>query len=245
MNSWIIIPARGGSKTIPGKNLALLNGLPLIDYVLRVAEAYGKSDRIIVSTEDDEIAEHAKSMGAVIAGRPFHLTGDAIPVSAVIGDLLEQDKAWPDIIILLQPTSPFVLKDHIGTAMGAFRFEGDSVNSFETITELPHNHHEWNQREITYNKDRSIIKERVFWVHPEERRLHYNKQTKPKRYVFGNLVAFRPERFCGVSNRNLFEYPRRYAIIPRAYAHDVDDEFDLAMAGFMIEKGLVKLEHMK
>ena len=54
--------------------------------------------------------------------------------------------------------------------------------------------------------------------------------------MFGNIIAFRPEKF--MESRNLFEYPRKYAIIPRAYAHDVDDEYDLAIAELLIEKGL-------
>jgi len=232
MNSWIIIPARGGSKSILLKNMALLAGRPLIDYVLRVAKTWGKADRIIVSTDNDMIAEHSKSMGALVAGRPEHLCGDAIPVAAVVGELLEQDKDWPDIVILLQPTSPFVLPQYLWTALHAFQFDGGEVNSYETITELPHNHHEYNQREISNG--------RSFWMHSKERHQHYNKQTKPKRFAFGNLLAFRPKKF--MKSRDLFEYPRKYAIIPRAYAHDVDDKFDLAIAEAMIEKGLVNLE---
>ena len=145
MNSWIIIPARGGSKTIPRKNMALLAGRPLIDYVLRTAATWGRADRIIVSTDDAEIAEHSRSMGAFIAGRPDHLCGGSVPVAAVIAELLEQDKDWPDIIILLQPTSPFVLPQYLWTAFHAFQSDdalgsdGKDINSFETIAELPPN----------------------------------------------------------------------------------------------------------
>lgn len=212
--------------------MVLLAGQPLINYVLRTSLTWGRADRIIVSTEDSDIASYSKEFGAIVAGRPHHLCGDSIPVASVIGNLLEQDTTWPDVIILLQPTSPFVLPQHLWTAYQAFQIDGKYVNSFETITKVPHNYHEYNQREIS--KDRS------FWLHPKERLSGYNKQTKPDRYMFGNIIAFRPEKF--MKSRNLFEYPRKYAIIPRAYAHDVDDEFDLAIAEALIEKGLVNLE---
>ena len=234
MNSWIIIPARGGSKTIPLKNLAPLAERKLISYVLRAAKAWGKAERVIVSTDSPEIARVATDFGAIVAGRPKHLCGDDVPVAAVIEDLLNQDKKWPDIIILLQPTSPFVLPRHIDDAVNQFRFYDDDIDSCETITEVPHNHHEYNQREI--KRDHS------YWLHPKERRECYNKQTKPDRYVFGNLAAFRPRKF--MKHGDLFIYPRRCIVIPRAYAHDVDDELDLAMAEAMIEKGIVKLEHL-
>lgn len=235
MNSWIIIPARGGSKTIPRKNLALLSGRPLIDYVLMAVQDWGTADRVIVSTDDLEIGERAKTHGALTAGRPQHLCGDDVPIAAVISDLLDQDRMWPDVIILLQPTSPFVLPMDMDRAMSAFKLHDVKLNSFENIAEVPHNHHEYNQRIV--NEHLSI------WMHPNERHLYYNKQNKPDRYTFGNLLAFRPKIFMQAGN--LFQYPRGCVEIPRAYAHDVDDQLDLEIAEAMIERGIIKLEHLR
>jgi len=233
MKTWIIIPARGGSKTIPKKNFAGLGGRPLIDYVLLAAQAWGKAERIIVSTDDPKIAQRTKEYRTILSGRPQHLCGDDVPIAAVISDLLDQDRIdWPDICILLQPTSPFVLPEHLDAVL---KFEMIEWNSFETIAISPHNHHEYNQRMIKNGY--------VFWTHPNERRSYYNKQKKPPRYTFGNLLAFKPRKF--METGYLFETPRRFHYIDRQYAHDIDDELDLQIANAMLETGIVKLEHIK
>jgi len=103
-----IIPARGGSKRLPGKNVLPLNGKPLIAWTIEAAKASKYIDRVVISTDDHGISETAKSLGAEIPFmRPAHLASDTANSNDVILHTIHAlDKAY-DIVILLQPTSPF------------------------------------------------------------------------------------------------------------------------------------------
>jgi len=105
-----IIPARGGSKSVPRKNIKLLNGEPLISYSIKMGLESKYIDRIIVSTEDNEIAEIAKGYGAEVVERPIQLSQDdtpSLPVFQQVLRYLEENEDYdPDIVVILQPTSP-------------------------------------------------------------------------------------------------------------------------------------------
>ncbi|MDO8492841.1 MAG: acylneuraminate cytidylyltransferase family protein [bacterium] len=106
-----IIPARGGSKGIPGKNIKIFHGKPLIAYAIEQAKEAGLFDRIIVDTEDDKIAAVAKEYGAEIPFlRPRKLASDKSSVIDAVLLLLkrlkEAESYEPNIITLLQTTSP-------------------------------------------------------------------------------------------------------------------------------------------
>lgn len=104
-----IIPARGGSKRTPGKNIKLLAGKPLIAYTIEAAQKSKYIDKIIISTEDTSIAEVAASLGAEIIIRPEELATDTAKTAPVIEhaiDEMEKHGYIPDIIVLLQATCP-------------------------------------------------------------------------------------------------------------------------------------------
>jgi len=104
-----IIPARGGSKGIPRKNIKLLAGKPLVAYSIEAAVKSKYIERVIVSTEDKEIAEVSKSFGAEIIERPSELAKDETKTAPVLVQVVEELKKTgytPDIVVLLQPTSP-------------------------------------------------------------------------------------------------------------------------------------------
>ena len=107
-----IIPARGGSKGIPRKNIRLLLGKPLISWTIEKAKKSKYIDEIFVSTDDEEIAEVSKMYGAEVIPRPKKLAGDEITLDPVIYHALisveESLKKKYDFIITLQPTSPLV-----------------------------------------------------------------------------------------------------------------------------------------
>jgi N-acylneuraminate cytidylyltransferase len=105
-----IIPARGGSKGIPRKNVLPLLGKPLIVWTIEAAQQAALVSRIVVSTDDDEIAEVARAAGAEVIMRPAELAGDTIPtepvVLHVVETLREREGYAPDLLALLQCTSP-------------------------------------------------------------------------------------------------------------------------------------------
>lgn len=108
-----IIPARGGSKGIPRKNIRHLNGKPLISYTISTALSSNFISKVVVSTDDEEIAAIARNYGANIIFRPDHLSSDEVPLDPVIFDAvqqLEHDGEEFNIVVTIQPTSPLLRK---------------------------------------------------------------------------------------------------------------------------------------
>jgi CMP-N-acetylneuraminic acid synthetase len=117
-----IIPARGGSKGIPRKNIKKLNGKPLIGYILETALKVEEIDRVIVSTDDTEIAAVAKEFGAEIPFlRPKELAEASTPTMPVlqhaVNYLEENENYIPDVVVLLYATSPLVTKERVSQAI--------------------------------------------------------------------------------------------------------------------------------
>jgi N-acylneuraminate cytidylyltransferase len=107
-----LVPARGGSKSIPRKNLKPLGGHPLIAWSLAAAQAAERVDAVVVSTDDEEIAELARDYGADVPFlRPDDLARDETPDRPVFEHALrwlERERGWePDLVVQLRPTSPF------------------------------------------------------------------------------------------------------------------------------------------
>ncbi len=99
-----VIPARGGSKGIPRKNLRLLCGKPLIQWTIEAARRSGRLERFVVSTEDPEIAQVARACGADVLDRPAALATDEASTLAVLQHAVEALR--PTVVVVLQPTSP-------------------------------------------------------------------------------------------------------------------------------------------
>jgi CMP-N,N'-diacetyllegionaminic acid synthase len=137
-----IIPARGGSKGIPGKNIAMLGGRPLIAWTILAAKAAPGFDRVIVSTDDEEIAAVARDFGAEVPFlRPAEFAGDAAPALGVIKHALSLVKAQDgqpyDAAAYLQPTSPFRTTAQIDAAVSLFALHGP--DTLVSVTRTPHN----------------------------------------------------------------------------------------------------------
>lgn len=103
MKTLAIIPARGGSKRLPGKNVRSFLGMPLIEWSIRFALKMDRFDRIIVSTDSESIAEVARKSGAEVHMRPKELATDEASSVDVALDVLGPEY---DLVALLQPTSP-------------------------------------------------------------------------------------------------------------------------------------------
>ena len=109
MKSIAIIPARGGSKRLPRKNILPLNNRPLLYYPVQAALKSGLFERVIVSTEDDEIKQAAVDSGAQVADRPADLAGDGATVAQVCGQLLEScETPRPQWFCCIYPTAVFI-----------------------------------------------------------------------------------------------------------------------------------------
>ncbi|MFJ6677985.1 cytidylyltransferase domain-containing protein [Microbacterium sp. NPDC091382] len=119
-----VIPARGGSKGVPGKNVARVGGIPLISRAVHAARMSGVIDLVVVSTDDDAIASAARGAGARVVDRPADISGDtATSESAVLHalDALAADGIHPRVTAFLQATSPFIPSDALAEAVALVR----------------------------------------------------------------------------------------------------------------------------
>ena len=134
-----LVPARGGSKGVPDKNVKPLAGHSLLHYTARAARESGVVDRIILSTDSPEIADAGRRAGLEVPFvRPATLAADDTPMVPVIVHALSElaRQGWsPELVVLLQPTSPLRRPDHIRAAVKMLRDTG--ADSVVTVVEVP------------------------------------------------------------------------------------------------------------
>ncbi len=227
MKILLFIPARGGSETIPLKNLHPLGDHPLIHWVLSTCRLFKLQYDVIVSTDHPEIREYAQMQGFNVDERPPSLADGAIS-EAVIEYCGRQNHQY-DIIILVQPTSPFVISEDIHSVIAALK--NSDYPSAQTICKVPHNYHAWNQR--TFSHERC-----VGWYASKQRTLTNRKQGKPKLYKFGNCVAVRGDPTI-LQRHGFFALPSRGIVIPWKRALDLDSLDDFELAEALIETGRI------
>ena len=139
-----VVPARGGSKGIPRKNLQLLAGRPLVVHAVETALAAGRVSRVVCSTDDPEIAETARAAGAEVPFlRPGELAQDHSEDWAVFKHVLDwllHHEAWqPDLVVNLRPTSPMRTPGHVERAIQLLLETGaDSVKAVCLARQHPH-----------------------------------------------------------------------------------------------------------
>lgn len=117
-----LIPARGGSKGIPGKNIKMIHGKPLIVWTIERALESKKLDEVLVSTDNNEIAHIAREAGAEVLMRPSELATDTASTLDVMIHALQNYPA--DYLVLLQPTSPYRIKGLIDSCIDEFLEKG-------------------------------------------------------------------------------------------------------------------------
>lgn len=231
MNVLGVVPARGGSKRIPRKNVHPLGGTPLIYYCLRSAVQSGALDRLVVSTEDKEIAKCARDFGVAVVERPGELAQDETPTLPVIQHAIaELDRAGfrADIIMTIQPPYPFIVPDTFVRAVQAFRDHPD-IDSVTSVTKASFRYHPYNARKT--NADGTLS-----FLFPEEKMKCPNSQSAPRVYYFGNLYASRRKT---VLERGSLYGDRSFPVEVEAIeGFDIDDHLDLELAEWLLSKRL-------
>lgn len=136
----VVIPARGGSKVIPRKNIRLLNNSPLISYAIGTARSSQYVDDVVLTTDDSEIALIAEKFGASVVRRSHDLADDTVPLDPVIYNAMIQKEKLAfdeyDIVITLQPTSPLIKSSTLDRAIE--KFEDFSVDSVISVVDDRH-----------------------------------------------------------------------------------------------------------
>lgn len=227
-----IVPARGGSKSIPYKNIVDLGGRPLISYCLRAIKKSRTVGRLMVSTDDAKIARVAKKYGAEIPFlRPAELAQDSTPTIPVIEHTLkwleESEGYKPDLVLLIEPTTPFVKAEQIDEA---FKILIDKkANSSTTVISVPRIFHPYHVRVVS---DKGFLS----FEQPEMHYNHPSRQLDPKRYAHGNLWWFERDLFL---KSKKIEVGKLVGLeIDAASAHDINDRFDLKMARILLGENL-------
>jgi CMP-N,N'-diacetyllegionaminic acid synthase len=138
---FAIVPARGGSKGLPGKNLALLDGATLLARAIRCALASRFVDRVVVTTDASDIAREAIANGAEVPFlRPDELANDDTPSDAVVRHVIEQLGLREEWLVLLQPTSPLRVPEDIDACLqlASSRPEPSVAVSVQALHKSPH-----------------------------------------------------------------------------------------------------------
>lgn len=185
-----LVPARGGSEGIPGKNLKPLGGRPLVEWVIAAIARSETVDRIVVTTDDDAIAAVSEAAGAEAPfRRPAELATSEAPTADAVRHALdwlaERDGYDPELVLLIQPTEPFVRAEQIRRALDLLlEREADSAI---TVVEVPRTFHPFHVRR---EEDGFLTFDRA-----EDHYAHTSRQLDPPRYAFGNLYWFRSAAF--------------------------------------------------
>lgn len=130
--TWAVVPARAGSKGLPGKNVALLAGRPLVEHAVLQAQRVAGIDEVVVTTDDAAVARIARRLGAHLVDRPADLAGDlARSVDAVLHALEVTSARDEDAVVLLQPTSPLRRDEDVRRCLVVPRGDGAVVTVCE------------------------------------------------------------------------------------------------------------------
>lgn len=221
-----IIPARGGSKRIPRKNIKLFHGKPLIAYSIEAAKQSGCFERIMVSTDDPEIAEVARSYGAEVPFiRPENIADDYATTMDVIQHTLSWcDAAGIDVdsVCCIYATAPLLQAHFLQQGLTILQQEAVDYVFSATSFSFPI------QRAITIDKQQGIT-----MFSPE----HANTRSQDLVEAFHDAGQFYWGRVDAFANaRPIFDRRSKAVILPRKYVQDIDtlEDWELAEAMFQV-----------
>jgi CMP-N,N'-diacetyllegionaminic acid synthase len=226
MKVLFLIPARGGSKGLPGKNKILFGGKPLLAWSIEAAQNSMVKGDVIVSTDDEEIAALAKEFGAEIPFmRPKHLsTDDASAMHVIFHVLDEQEKRGfqYDVVVLLQPTSPLRSSADIQNGISLI---SDHIDAVVGVSVCEH-HPFWTNTLPENNMMGSFLRDEVKDKQRQQLPVYY--QINGALYI-GKVDYIRENKvFPG-------EKTKAY-IMPAERSVDIDTEKDLALALYYLNK---------
>jgi CMP-N,N'-diacetyllegionaminic acid synthase len=232
MNILGLITARAGSKGIPGKNVALLRGRPLMTYTCEAAVCSATLSRVLLSTDSPELANLGRLAGvAVPFMRPRELAEDTTPSLDVVVHALEWLRAeenWSaDVVVLLQPTSPLRTARHIDEAV-ALLLSSDSIETVVSVVQVPHRYNPFSIMNLRGGRLEFYMPDPV----PFDR---FRRQNLPP-FFARNGPAVLVVRTEVLKTRRSF-YGEHVSPYPmsRVDSLDIDEAFDLVVAEAALE----------
>jgi N-acylneuraminate cytidylyltransferase len=221
-----VIPARGGSKSVPGKNIRSLGGKPLLVWSIEVAQQVSEIDRVIVSTDDAEIASVSQAHGAEVYARPRHLATDEALVIDALKDLLRTLQAEgeaPEWVILLEPTCPLRAPDDVrGCLKLVTQGVYDSVATFKDAELNPHR--AWR---LIDGVPEVFIAGAVPWL---------PRQKLPKAYQLNGAVYVFRANLLEQETKSLLVGKLGAVLMPRERSQDIDDSVDFTIVEALLKQ---------
>ena len=227
MRVLAVIPARGGSKGIPKKNIKMLLGKPLIQYTIDEAKSSLYVDDVVVSTDSEEIAEVSEQLGAKVIQRPPELSGDSALVVDALRytiETLEKEHLKYDIVLLLEPTSPLRTCSVIDECIEKFSNKNvESVTTFSETSVPPDRI--WR---ISDDSVEPYIKGANPWLPRQKLELGYQ--------LNGLVYAIKMSSFKAMEKSNSVLTEKITAVItPKEISIDIDDMLDFRLIEFLMK----------
>lgn len=224
-----LIPARGGSKRVPGKNIRLLGGKPLIAWTIETARAVSCIDEVLVSTDDSQIAQVARDWGASVPWlRPAELATDTASSVGAIEHALAQRKRDGrifDMLLLLQPTSPFRSTHHVEQVL---RMCIDAAGAPVVAFAPARSHPAW-----CFTVDEGGLARPIVEGDGTSRR---SQDLPPAFEITGSLYAIGTQEYQ--ASKSFFTAKTKALVLQeRHLAIDIDDEFDWLVAEAVAKAG--------
>ncbi len=232
-NTLAIIPARGGSKSIPRKNVRLIAGKPLIGWTIEAARAARSVDRVVVSTDDPEIAAVSRQFGADVVWRPPEISGDtASSESALLHCLehLQKSEAYePELVVFLQCTSPLTAAEDIDGTVAALTEQ----NADTALSVMPFHYFVWQN---TPGDGASGIN--------HDKRVRLRRQDRESQYLeTGAVYVMKAAGFREVKHR--FFGKTAVHVMPPERVLEIDEPVDFTVAGVLLrERGRLAVAQM-
>lgn len=219
-----IIPARGGSKGLPGKNLRLLDGRPLVTWPILAALGASMVNRVIVSTDDEAIAEVARAAGADVPFmRPSSLSGDHASSMDVVTHALEilaSEGELFNYVVLLEPTSPLTESSDIDKALSRLKFNSGIADAIVGVSRVESMHPEYNVRV----NEKGLLSP---YLAADFSSLRRRQDIEPLYFLEGSLYISYVEAF---KRHKTFYHDRTIGYeVPRWKSIEVDELFDFVM----------------
>lgn len=229
MSIVAFIFARGGSKGLPNKNIKILNGKPLIAWSIEHAKAVNRIDRVIVSTDSEEIAEIARKYGAEVPFiRPVNLATDESPEwlswQHGLKYLKNSDGYLPDLMLSVPTTAPLRDVEDINKVID--EYQGNKTDIVITVTE--------SYRSPFFNIVKKGADGYVDLFISSEKDLS-RRQDCPKTFDI-TTVAYAAKPSFVLEKKNMFEGRVRQVVLPKERSIDIDTLLDFELAEFMFQK---------
>lgn len=225
-----IIPARGGSKGIPRKNLVKLDGLPLMVHAIRMAKSSRHDLYIVVSSEDDEILEVAKAEGVAVIERPQEDAEDDVNLITVAKHTMEQvaSEFKADIVITIQPTAPFQPVEALDSALDRM-LANPEIDAVVSMTENLGRHPYRLYHHLEDNLYGCFFK--------EEAEMFPQRQDRPQDYMFTGGFYARRRKVLEEWNGEDFALGNwEGELVTQEQGIDIDTKFDLLLARALLHE---------